>query len=199
MSMPVMCSEGQALYDAVWQLAGEDEANDWALAKVCNAIGMMRQRAADLYEDRDGLPGWSQLFSVDRCPAYALPFLAQVAGTTVTVGAPEEVQRDEVRRHAGSARGRPASIIAAVQATLTGTKTVRLLERVGGNAWRFTVVTRTAETPDAAATYKAILSQKPLGMIATHIISDAPIIDEGTETIDASTGNIDTATLADIT
>lgn len=200
MSAPVMSTAGQELYDALFQLADDDEANGWALAHVCNAIGEMRQRAMDLFEDRDGFPGWSQLFDVERCPGYALPFLAQVAGTKVTVGASEEQQRDEVRRRAGQARGRPASLISAVQATLTGDKTVRLVERAGGSAWQVVVVTRTSETPDSAATLAAALSQKPGGIVLTLVVSDDPIWFEATLTYADVTGTAwEDLTVGDVT
>jgi hypothetical protein len=196
---PILGSAAQQLYDSLWQLAGEDQANDWALAHLCNAIGAMRQRAVDLFEDRDGLPGWSQLFDVERCPAYALAFLGQIAGVTVTAGASEDIQRDEVRAKAGKDRGRPASTVRKVKATLEGTKTVRVIERVGGSAWRHQIITLTAETPDPAATFAAMLSDKPEGDIFEHLVTDDVLIDEGTRSIDTATGTIDTATLADIT
>lgn len=202
--MPVMGSAGAELYAELWQIADNlDETYDYVLAKVCEALGKMRQQSMDLFEDRevDGhlRAGYSQMLDVERAPVAVLPYLAQFVGAAVTVGAPEEQQRDEVRRKAGQARGRPASLISAVQATLTGDRTVRLIERVGGNAWQVVVITRTAETPDAAATLKAALSQKPIGIVLTHIVSDAPIVDEMTLTIDGLTEAIDDLTVGGVT
>jgi hypothetical protein len=195
---PVMGSTGTALYEANEPLAYADEENGFALAIMLNAIGLMWDSVADLSEPDDGTPGWSPLVDVERTPAWALPWTAQRAGITVTRGAPEDFQREELRRRSGEATGRPATMIAKVKSTLTGDKVVRLVER-SSSAWRFLIVTRTAETPDAAATFAVILSEKPGGDIAEHIISDAPLIDEGTLTIDAASGTIDAATLGDIT
>ena len=193
-----MSSVGADLYDRLAPLAALDDAHDFAFAHLCNAIGLMRQQVADLSEDRDERPGWAGLADVETAPANALPYLAQIPGVKVTQGATEVVQRAEVRRHAGAARGRPASMIAEVQPTLTGSKTVRLLERTS-SAWTFTVVTRTSETPNAATTLAAIERQRPGGDVGTHLVSDAPLVDEGTRTIDAAAGTIDTATLANVT
>lgn len=198
MPLPVMQSVGADLYDRLAPLAALDEANDFAFAHRCEAIGRAWQAVADLSEDRDGRPGWAALADVETAPANALEYLSQIVGIHVTKGATEAVQRAEVRRHAGAARGRPASMIAEVQATLTGSKSVRLIERTS-SAWTFTVITRTSETPDPTATAAAIERQRPGGDIVTHIISDLALIDEWTRDIDATTANIDVLTPADVT
>jgi hypothetical protein len=193
-----MGSVGVELYEANEPLAYADELNDWALAALCESIGAMWQAVADLSEDRDGRPGWAVLVDVETTPDNALPFLAQIPGVKLTHGATAVVQRDEVRRRSGQARCRPASMRLEAEPTLTGTQSVRILERVT-SAWTLTVITRTSETPDPAATLAALMRQKVGGDVLTHIVSDAPIIDEGTRTIDAAAGTIDTATVANIT
>lgn len=196
--VPEMGSVGAELYDANQALAYADLENDYALAILCEAIGRMWQPVADLVEDRDGRPGWAVLVDVETTPAYAVPWLAQIPGVQLTRGISEADQRQEVRLRSGEARCRPASMRAAAEATLTGTRTVRILERTS-SAWTLTVITRTSETPDAAATLAALMSQKAGGDVLTHVVSNSPIIDEGTRTINASSSTIDAATLADIT
>lgn len=196
--VPAMGSVGAELYDANHALAYADLENDYALAILCEAIGLMWQPVADLVEDRDGRPGWAVLMDVETTPAYAVPWLAQIPGVQLTRGISEADQRQEVRLRSGEARCRPASMRAAAEATLTGTRTVRILERTS-SAWTLTVITRTSETPDAAATLAALMSQKAGGDVLTHVVSNSPIIDEGTRTINASSSTIDAATLADIT
>ena len=188
---------GAELYDELWQLADDlDEPRGYVLAHVSNALGLMRVAAMDLFEDRDGRPGYSQMLDIERLPASAgFGYLGQIVGVRPTVGAADEVQRDEVRRKAGKDRGRPSSTIAKVKATLTGDKVVRVVEGV----WTHTIITRTSETPNPAATYAAMLSDKPEGDLFVHIVSDAPIIDEWTRNIDATTADIDSLTLADVT
>ncbi len=195
--LPTMNAAGAELYEELWQLADDlDEPRGYVLAHVSNALGLMRVAAMDLFEDRDGRPGYSQMLDIERLPASAgFGYLGQIVGVRPTVGAADEVQREEVRTKAGKDRGRPASTVRKVKATLTGDKVVRVIEGV----WTHTIITRTSETPDPAATYAAMLSDKPEGDLFIHIVSDAPIIDEGTRTINAAAGIIDTATLADIT
>lgn len=195
---PALGSVGADLYDANEALAFDDPANDYALAILCEAIGRMYQEVADLSEDRDGRPGWAILVDVETTPANALPWLAQIPGVQLTQGASVAQQRDEVRLRSGQARCRPATMVAAAAATLTGTKSVRILERTS-SAWTLTVITRTAETPNPAATLAALMSQKVGGDILTHSVSDAPLIDEGTRTINAATAVINNAVLGDIT
>lgn len=191
-------SVGAELYDANSALAFDDLANDWAFAILCQAIGLMWQPIADLSEDRDGRPGWAVLVDVETTPDNALPWLAQIPGVQLTRGITAPEQREEVRLRSGQARCRPASMIAAVQKTLTGTKNVRILERTS-SAWTLTVFTRTDETPDPDATLAAAMSQKVGGDVLTLIVGDSPLIDEGTEIIDNVTATIDAATLADVT
>lgn len=193
-----MGSVGAELYAANEPAAYAETLNDYALGALCAAIGAMWQQVADLSEDRDGRPGWAALVDVETAPVSALPWLALIPGVKLVVGATEAVQRDQVRLASGQAVGRPASMIAEVQATLTGSKTVRLLERTS-SAWTITVLTRVAETPDPAATLAALMRQKPAGVVLTHIVTDAPIVDEMTRTIDAITQTIDNLTLAGVT
>lgn len=197
MPLPVMSPPGLDLYERLSPLAALDETNDFAFAVVCGAVGAMWAQVAYLSEDRDERPGWAVMVDVETAPVYALPWLAAHAGVKLTLGATEDAQRDEVRRRSGVARGRPASMIAKAQSTLTGAKTVRLQERAG-SAWGIVVHTATAETPDPAATLAALMSEKPGGDILTHIVGDGVLIDEGTRTVDAASATIDAAVLADV-
>jgi hypothetical protein len=106
--------------------------------------------------------------------------------------------RQALREQNAKRRGTPRAILNAVRDTLTGTRYAHLLERVGGNAYALTLITRPSETPDPAVTYAAALRQKPMGMALTHTLTEGVIIDEGTKTIDTSTATIDTATISDV-
>jgi hypothetical protein len=188
------------LYDALEPLTTLDEDNGYALAYTCAAIGVMFQDVDDLIRDQGDRPGWANLLDIDTAPAFVLPYLAAIGGVKPTAGASDDVRRAEIKVVDGQRRGRPAAIIQAVQATLTGDQSVRFLEKAGGDPYALTVITRTAETPHPAGTLAAILRTVPAGLYpVVHTISDAPIIDEGTRTIDTSTGTIDAATVADVT
>jgi hypothetical protein len=122
----------------------------------------------------DGPPYWSALVDIDRCPALALPWLAQMVGV---VAPPQEVGesdnayeirlREYIRATPGFSRGSPGAMMAAAQQFLTGTKSVIFRERDTG-AYRLTVRTKVSETPDEAKVLKALLAQKPAGIVLDY-------------------------------
>jgi hypothetical protein len=79
-----------------------------------------------------------------------------------------------------------------------GSKRVRVVER-NSTAWTMLIITSPSETPNPAYTQIVANLVKPGGIVLSFQLSDLPAIDEGTRTIDASTGIIDTAVLSDVT
>jgi hypothetical protein len=138
-----------------------------------------------------------RLLDPDEAPAFALPYLGQFAGVHFPTGLPESEQRQRIVTPPAFSRGTPQAMIAATAATLTGTRAVRLIER-DGDPYNLTVITRTAETPDPAASEAAARSQKPAGMLLAFTVSDAPLISEGNQLIDSVSATIDAAVLADV-
>lgn len=138
----------------------------WAF---CDGIYAMIQEVESLTTGRDdGLPGWANLVDIDACRDEDLAYLGQFVGVELVPGMTPDQQREYIRALPGFYRCRPATIIAAVKATLTGTKYVDLVERQWNDgsgwqddAWRYTVITKPSETPNQALTIAAIQSQKP--------------------------------------
>jgi hypothetical protein len=129
----------------------------WAL---CDGIYAMFQQVEELTAERDdGLHGWANMVDINKCPSQYLPWLAQFVGAEVKLGLSDADQRAYIMSLPGFNRGRPATIISAVKATLTGTKFVDLQERTP-TAWRYAAVTKPSETPDPAAVLTALQSQK---------------------------------------
>lgn len=159
----------------------------WALV---NAIAEMFRQGEEAGRALDGHAPFSQVLDLSRTPAWLLPFVGLAVGVSVRNGTPAE-QRAQIEQEEGWKRGRPTAIIAAVRSTLTGEKRVHLVERQGGDAWRYLVVTRPGETPSPALTELAGNAAKPVGIIATYVQSEVRLIDELTGTIDALTGTID--------
>lgn len=214
MSRPTDVAErGEEIYDRLAPLAYADEANGWGLLILCGAIGNREQVVHDLVAETDDDPSWSALFDVDRCPAPFLPWLAQLVGERVPVGEGETAARDRIRTPQGIVRGTLPGIVAAAQRTLSGAKTVLLIER-DGSPYRLTVVTRKSETPGVATddlvgtidsqvgtfaeidpsgdiTNRTLQASKPAGLILTHLVVTGTIVQELAGTIDALTGTID--------
>lgn len=184
------------VFDELAPMAVEDEANGGVLAALCDAIGGMFGQVEEAVRASSGQDAGSQTFDIDRTPDFLVPFVGQSAGVRVTAGLTVAQQREEVREGKSWRRGRLDQITGAVARTLTGSAKVRY---VSVSPWQLEVFTELGETPSLAATEAAGRGAKPYGIVMSFALSSVPTIDQGTRTIDASTGNIDTAILADIT
>jgi hypothetical protein len=210
------------VYEEVSPLAYRDEADGWPLLHFIQAVGATVADIEDVVYDTDDGPGWSAAVDLDRAPARLLSWLAQLNGTVPRTDLTDTAYRTHIREAGAQKRGTPGAMIAAAQAQLTGSKSVRLLER-DTSPYHLTVVVRPSEVPrtDRDRTWDevegtwdvtegawddlttivrdAVLAQKPAGLVLTFLMSDSPLIDEGSRTIDAATATIDSAQLADVT
>ncbi len=180
MPFPTIGALAQRVYDQIGQAqkAGDDEAGGWTLAGLTGALLDPIQWVSDaLTPDGDDPPA-GKLLDPDETPSVLIRWLGQWHGVRTTIGAAEAVQRDEVKTAAGRKRGRTTSMIADVKRTLTGDQFVAVVQFVDGNRWRAAFRTLPAETPDAAATLRAAMGQKPYGVILEHAESDSPLWDE---------------------
>lgn len=198
MSQPTVGAAAQELYDRLAPIYGasDPEANSWMLLRLCEAFTAGMELFEVLLGDDDLLP-WAVLFDVDQCPDDDLPWLAWVTGVVVR-GETGDTLRALIRDRPPAKRGTDDALRAAVAATLTGTKVVRFIPRAGG-PFADTLITRPSETPDPAATFAAAVAQKRAGCVLTHVLSDEPVIDEWTRSIDATTAATDDLALADVT
>jgi hypothetical protein len=185
--MAVIGAYGEALYQQVLPLHGPDP--DGLAHDYIGAIAHPFVEIDELVRDTPAGPGWSAILDVDDAPAKGLRWLAQLAGVELRTQRTAETLEDwavyartAIVEQGGRKRGTVDAQISAIKDTLTGAKSVRMIERVGGDAWAITAITRTAETPDAAATVRAWLTQKPAGLLYTHVISDDPLWLETTTT-----------------
>lgn len=164
---PIVGTLAEELYASLAPFAYDDEAHDWAMLHHCQAAMLPVQWVADLVRDSDDGPGWSALVDPDRCPDFALPWLAQPAGVTLVPGMTADQQRALIRDEPAQDRGTLGALVAAAQRRLTGTKRVILRER-DGSAYRLTVITLISETPDAAGTEADIRAVKPAGLVLNY-------------------------------
>lgn len=194
------------LFNRLEPYAHRDTENGDPVALICRAIGgQFRDVDLVVRDADDGTPGWARLFDLEQTATnapWALGWVAQIAGARIPDGMAPDVAVTYIREVAGHRRGTPGAMRAAVYATLDTPRTpeqaVRIVERTT-SAYTFTVIVSSSETPDAAASEAAARAQKPAGLVMTFIVSDAPIIDEGAETIDSVAATIDDAIVADVT
>jgi Phage tail protein (Tail_P2_I) len=173
------------LYGMMRPLAGADGQTGYSLLILCNAIGIDYQLVEDWVRDVDPqTPGWSLLLDVNRCPPEALPWLAQFVGVRLLPGDPDDADRVRIASTAGFRRGTVAALTAAAAATLTGNKSVFLTERdhdpadTPDYAYYLSVVTYAGQTPDPGMTERALLAQKPGGIVLTYTVVDGQIYDQ---------------------
>jgi hypothetical protein len=179
---PVVSAVAERVYEALGPFTVPDEAHGWALLKFVDALTQatadVDRFASDTDDGAGGTrTGWAILMDPDLCPAKGLPFLGQLVGVQVPVGADETTARAIVKAHGGWGRGTPAAITAAAKLTLTGAQHLTLTER-DGSAYRVGVTTYAAETPDTAALQAAVNAALPAGLIATYTLLTGWLVSE---------------------
>jgi hypothetical protein len=163
---PVVPAVAESWYDELAVSQPADEQHDWPFLRFLCGLAAAFGELHDIVRDTDQGPGWSMVLDPTRAPVWALPWTALFAGVKLTPGLSEAEWRDEITSPPAFQRGTPQAIIDATARTLTGAKRVTLHERDGG-PWLITVITYTADTPDAAAAERAARSQKPAGLLMT--------------------------------
>lgn len=144
-----MGSCGRELYAAVAPLAHADHLDGWPLARLCEALGRMRQPISDLvraWEEEEVVAentralvtmqrsGWSRAAHPSRAPGAGsaidlLPFVGQLAGVRGIEPLGDEDRREAIRRRDGFARGQRAAILSFAERFMEGTGGVILRER----------------------------------------------------------------------
>jgi hypothetical protein len=96
--------------------------------------------------------GWTRLLDPERCPGWALPWLAQFAGVKLTTGLTEAQQREQITSPPAFLRGTPAATRAAVatKSTSKDPTKVRIVERTDGDPHRYFVIVDQDDYPDLA-------------------------------------------------
>lgn len=175
------------------------DVGDVTLSAMVQAITGPGELLDTVAREQTGYAAYGQVMDPDVAPSGVLGWLGQFAGVTFLPSDTEAQQRARIKAAAGFYRGTPQAMINEVKPTLTGTQYASVLQQVGSARWAMTLVTLSAETPNAAATYAAALRQKPAGINLTHTVATGALIDQGTRTINAGAATINTAVLADIT
>jgi hypothetical protein len=167
MTAPVHTPIGARLRERTQPLAPDDASNGYAHAHLCEGIGRMLAQVAEVFDPEGDVPPFAPLLDPALCPAWALPWLAQLVGVRLPAGTSESAARAMISDVAGFARGTRAAMTASIAPLLTDTKTVYFRER-DGSAYRLEVVTLTSETPDPVAVEAALRSQKPGGLVLSY-------------------------------
>ena len=148
MAAPTLTTAGQRIYDGVAPLAKQDEDNGFAIALLSSAFATMLDPVVAVVSDsQDGdLPGWAPIFDTVNTPEW-LDFVGQFVGVSRPAGMSDANMAMLVTHPTGFNRGTLPAITTAIQATLSGSKTVLINARAGGNPFEMTIATLIPETP----------------------------------------------------
>jgi hypothetical protein len=178
------------------------DVGDDTLKHIAEALGLGAVEVDEVAPGTDTHGPWARIMDPYACPVWALPYLAQWVGERLLPSDSEQDKRDRIAQAAGFYSGTDRAMREEVARTLTGTRTVTVLTRVGGDRWAMTVKVKTSECPSPVASEAAARRQKPAGVVLTFLVSDEPIIDEGgaARTVDGvgATITVDAVTAADI-
>jgi hypothetical protein len=165
---PSLSEIGAETYTEMEPVSTEDVDNGYALQVYCYSVGTMFDQTADLVrpDDPNGV-AWEKALNPSECPSYALPWLGQFVGVLLEGrGLTDAQMRQMITQHGMWQRGTPAYIIATVQATLSGSKSCYLNERLGGDAYAYEVVVDPSCITNMTATQHAVRISKPAGLNA---------------------------------
>jgi hypothetical protein len=178
MIRPVVSQAAEEMYESLKAIAADDADNNWIILLTCEALMRSNiQPIIELSRDTDQGVGWSKLMDLDRIRDEDLPYAAQFVGVTTNPASTPAENRDLIVTRPPWKRGRPATLLAAVQATLTGTQRIELAER-DTSAYHATITVYRAQVPDEDLTRAAVARNKP-GMIIVDLeILESPTYGE---------------------
>lgn len=150
------------VYEKLAPFAIQDSQNGYALEKLTKGLAKMFDPLDEIASDQeDGTVGYAILFQVAKVPRKWLSWVAQFVGTDLTKAPDEAHEREWIEKPLGWERATPESLRKAVQATLTGEKTVFINWGSISEPFTLRVTVYEAETPSAKASEEAALSQTP--------------------------------------
>ena len=159
---------GERLEDRTDPLAPTDHDHGYAHAHLSEALSRGLIQLQQVFDPEDGTPPFTPLLDPQTCPAWGLPWLAQLVGASIPQTATEDQARQIITGLASHRRGTTSMLEAAAGLYLTGNKTVYFRERDGGDPYRLEVVTLDSETADPDAVRAALQAQKPGGIVLVY-------------------------------
>lgn len=119
----------------------------------------------DVVRDSDTALGWSAELTAET--THRTRWTGQLLGVRIPDGLNDAQQRALILDRPATRRGTLGALVGAAQQHLTGSRYVNVIER-DGSAYALRVQTYTEETPDPAAVLRALLEQKPAGLVLTY-------------------------------
>lgn len=197
---------GDAIYSHVAHLAA-NATSDTILRAICQAAGALLQPARSVALGSDDLRPGQALWDASKAEIWALKWTALLSGATVTPRRSGESEasylarvRDEVIHVRGWRRATHTAIATAAKQRLTGTRSVRIVERALGDQWTAVVITSPGETPDPGLLVADLVDPEVAiaGVQLLLRMSDEPLVDEMNRNVDDIVAKVDELTLDDV-
>lgn len=150
-----------------------DDPDSGGIVQKLAAVFMAPREVFEFIYGTDAYDPWGQLLDPDTCPSELLDWLAVFAGVDLPPSAlTDDEKRYRIKQAAGRYRCTPRAVVEELQLVLTDTKTVYLSFQ-SPDQWHYVVATIDAETPDEDAADRAVVGQKPVGMIPTRVLTSS--------------------------
>lgn len=155
----------ELLYESLGFHGEDDEANDFALRKFCEALCAPMQPAYDLVRERSGQAGWTVALDPDNAPSFALPWLSQFVGVQLVPEMDDAQRRAEIKHPTSWKRGQPESIQIAARRTLKpvvdGEELFVIMRPRTPEVGRLYVRTLLSQTPEPDRTARVLRDSVP--------------------------------------
>lgn len=156
------------VYEKLAPFAIQDSENGFALRKLTTGLAKMFDPIDEIASDQEnGTIGYAILFQPFTIARKWLTWVAQFVGTNLTKAPDEQHEREWIAHPLGWERCGPSALRKAIQATLTGSKTVFITPGSLGEPFNLLVTTYESETPNTKATEEAALEQTPAWDVLT--------------------------------
>ena len=180
MTAPVIHAAAEQVYRLLPDyVQAADEATDWTLRRYVGAcaVGLEKLNEFLTMVDPDtSVTGTCEIVNPAATPRAYLAWLGWLVGLDTSVFADSYVRAAVANAAVLQNRGTRASIINAVQNTLTGTKSVRFYSNLSGiDPYLITILTLTSETASVPATLAAAWAEKPAGVNLTVTATTGPV------------------------
>lgn len=165
MAFPTISEPAEQLYswcDPAFTVH-DTEANDYPLAKLCHALTLGVVPFWLIAQTN-----WAAIFDLEQVPDEALDYLGQFVGSQFLPETTPAQKRELIANPTGFERGTVEALYKATRVFLTGSKSVILIERAGGDAYHLYIRSILSETPDEALVRNAILNVKPAGLVLDY-------------------------------
>ncbi len=149
-------------------MRAHDIGTDWMLLRFIAAAATPLDRAGEFLAIADpdtSVTGTCEIVNAAAAPRRYLPWLGWLVGIDTAALPDPDVRAAILNSTETQRRGSMNALRTAIARTLTGSKSVRIYWNITGtDPYLLSVLTLTAETPDAGATLAAAWTEKPAGI-----------------------------------